>query len=147
MERSISWAGCSNEPGHHERTRRCEIPPTRERRGLAVLPGGFRIRRGPLQFPVRFHRRFYRWKYDAARTLEDLSAKLRDETDLGVPTNGTDSLAAAHPAWWVVARGLQVAREVFVVLFLLTPGKRTGRCDQGDGATFARLPVARTGPR
>ena len=35
-------------------------------------------------------------------------------------TNGTDALAAAHPAWWVVAKGLQVAGEVFVVLFLLT---------------------------
>jgi hypothetical protein len=35
-------------------------------------------------------------------------------------TNGTDALAASHPAWWVVARGLQVAGEVFVVLFLLT---------------------------
>ena len=35
-------------------------------------------------------------------------------------TNGTDVLAAAHPAWWVVAKGLQVTGEVFVVLFLLT---------------------------
>jgi len=35
-------------------------------------------------------------------------------------TNGTDALAAAHPAWWVVARGLQVTGEVFSVLFLFT---------------------------
>ena len=35
-------------------------------------------------------------------------------------TNGTEALAAAHPAWWVVARGLQVTGEVFSVLFLLT---------------------------
>jgi hypothetical protein len=35
-------------------------------------------------------------------------------------TNGTDALAAEHPAWWVVARGLQVTGEVFSVLFLLT---------------------------
>jgi hypothetical protein len=35
-------------------------------------------------------------------------------------TNGTEALAAAHPAWWVVARGLQVLGEVSVVLFLLT---------------------------
>ena len=35
-------------------------------------------------------------------------------------TNGTDALAAAHPEWWVVAKGLQVMGEVFVVLFLLT---------------------------
>ena len=35
-------------------------------------------------------------------------------------TNGTEVLAAEHPAWWVVARGLQVTGEVFSVLFLLT---------------------------
>ena len=35
-------------------------------------------------------------------------------------TNGTEALAAAHPAWWVVAKGLQVTGEVFAVLFLLT---------------------------
>ena len=35
-------------------------------------------------------------------------------------TTGTDALAAMHPAWWVVARGLQVLGEVFSVLFLLT---------------------------
>ena len=35
-------------------------------------------------------------------------------------TNGTDALSTAHPAWWVVARGLQVTGEVFAVLFLLT---------------------------
>ena len=35
-------------------------------------------------------------------------------------TTGTDALAATHPAWWVVARGLQVLGEVFSVLFLLT---------------------------
>ena len=35
-------------------------------------------------------------------------------------TNGTEALAAEHPAWWVVAKGLQVTGEVFAVLFLLT---------------------------
>jgi hypothetical protein len=35
-------------------------------------------------------------------------------------TTGTDALAATHPAWWVVAKGLQVLGEVFSVLFLLT---------------------------
>jgi hypothetical protein len=35
-------------------------------------------------------------------------------------TNGTEILAAEHPAWWVVAKGLQIAGEVFAVLFLLT---------------------------
>jgi hypothetical protein len=35
-------------------------------------------------------------------------------------TNGTEALATEHPAWWVVAKGLQVTGEVFAVLFLLT---------------------------
>ena len=35
-------------------------------------------------------------------------------------TTGTDALASTHPAWWVVARSLQVLGEVFSVLFLLT---------------------------
>jgi hypothetical protein len=35
-------------------------------------------------------------------------------------TNGTEVLAPEHPAWWVVARGLQITGEVFSVLFLLT---------------------------
>ena len=35
-------------------------------------------------------------------------------------TNGTEALAAVHPVWWVVARGLQVTGEIFIVLFLLT---------------------------
>jgi hypothetical protein len=35
-------------------------------------------------------------------------------------TNGTEAVAAVHPVWWAVARGLQVTGEIFAVLFLLT---------------------------
>jgi hypothetical protein len=39
-------------------------------------------------------RRFYRRKYDASKTLEEFSAKLRNETDLGALSG--DILAVVH---------------------------------------------------
>jgi hypothetical protein len=83
---------------------------TGEKSTLAVVasPPGDRRAVQPLRRRIQFliDRRFYRRKYDAKKTLDAFSAKLRDETDLDALRDDLvgvvkETMQPAHVSLWL----------------------------------------------